>query len=260
MPVTGRTPCLALRAPRRAPAVPRRASYPRARHCPGAGCGGCTPPVPSSVPGGEAVAILAARPGNWCSGEARPAWARAPADHAEVQVPALWPPVGALDRAAPVPGIAGRDDAVGLQLVQAGAHCALGQPGVADQRGHRRERGGAVRARHGRSRPPLERRSAVLESVLGATLASWNLASSATLACANAPVQATGRLLAHWHMAQFVATTCPCPGRCAWSQAGSRLCLQHRFPGQPSGVANPALPIPRGRLPVSAGGGRMTAT
>lgn len=66
------------------------------------------------------------------------------AGHAEVQVPAWWPPAGALDRAATMPGIAGRDDAVGLQPVQAGAHCALGQPGVADQRGRRRERGGAL--------------------------------------------------------------------------------------------------------------------
>ena len=52
--------------------------------------------------------------------------------------------VGAGRRAATMPGIAGRDDAAGLQPVQAGAHCALGQPGVADQRGHRRERGGAL--------------------------------------------------------------------------------------------------------------------
>jgi hypothetical protein len=68
------------------------------------------------------------------------------ADHGEVQVPALGPPVGPLDPSGHDVRIAWLDDARGLQPVQAGPHRPLRQAGVADQRGHRRERPGAVRA------------------------------------------------------------------------------------------------------------------
>ena len=54
------------------------------------------------------------------------------ADQAEVQVPALGPAVGAFDPGRDDVRVARADDAQRLQPVQAGAHRALGQPGVAD--------------------------------------------------------------------------------------------------------------------------------
>jgi len=60
------------------------------------------------------------------------------------QVPALGTPVGAADARRDDARIAGRDDALGLQPVQAGAYCPLGQAGVADQRGDGRERARAI--------------------------------------------------------------------------------------------------------------------
>jgi hypothetical protein len=50
-------------------------------------------------------------------------------DHPRVQVPALWPPVGALDPGRDDVRVARRDDALGPQPVQAGAHRPLRQPG-----------------------------------------------------------------------------------------------------------------------------------
>ncbi len=67
------------------------------------------------------------------------------ADQAQVQIPALRPAVGPLDPGRDDVRVARRDDAYGRQPVQAGAHGALRQPGIADQRGHRRERARAVR-------------------------------------------------------------------------------------------------------------------
>jgi hypothetical protein len=67
------------------------------------------------------------------------------ADQAQVQVPALRPPLSAFDLRGDDLGIARGDDPRSLQPVQAGAHGALGQAGVADQGGHRRERGRAIR-------------------------------------------------------------------------------------------------------------------
>jgi hypothetical protein len=64
---------------------------------------------------------------------------------AQVQVPALRAAIGPLDPGRDDARIARCDDARGRQPVQAGAHRPLRQPGVADQRGHRRERAGAVR-------------------------------------------------------------------------------------------------------------------
>ena len=48
-------------------------------------------------------------------------------------------------RAATMPGVARGDNVFGRQPVQAGTYRPLRQPGVADQRGHRRERARAVR-------------------------------------------------------------------------------------------------------------------
>jgi hypothetical protein len=67
------------------------------------------------------------------------------ADQAQIQVPALRAPIGALDPGRHDGGVARRDDALGRQPVQAGADRPLGQPGVADQGGHRRERARAIR-------------------------------------------------------------------------------------------------------------------
>jgi len=67
------------------------------------------------------------------------------ADQAQVQVPALRATVGTLDPGRDDARVARRDDARGLQPVQSRAHRPLRQPGVADQRGRRRERPGAVR-------------------------------------------------------------------------------------------------------------------
>lgn len=67
------------------------------------------------------------------------------AHQAQVQVPALRSPVGALDPGRDDGGVARRDDALGGQSVQAGADRPFGQPGVADQRGHRRKRARAIR-------------------------------------------------------------------------------------------------------------------
>lgn len=67
------------------------------------------------------------------------------AGQGEVQVPALGAPVGALDPRREKVRVARPDDAPGLQPVQTGAHRALGQAGVAHQRGHRRERPAPVR-------------------------------------------------------------------------------------------------------------------
>ena len=50
------------------------------------------------------------------------------------------PPVGTLDPRRHYGGVAGPADAVSLQPVQAGAHPALGQAGVARQGGRRRQR------------------------------------------------------------------------------------------------------------------------
>jgi hypothetical protein len=55
-----------------------------------------------------------------------------------VHVPALRAAVGSLDPGCDDVRIAGRDDALGLQSVQAGAYRPFRQPGVADQRGYRR--------------------------------------------------------------------------------------------------------------------------
>jgi hypothetical protein len=62
-----------------------------------------------------------------------------------VHVPALRAAVGSLDPGCDDVRIAGRDDALGLQSVQAGAYRPFRQPGVADQRGYRRECACAVR-------------------------------------------------------------------------------------------------------------------
>jgi hypothetical protein len=67
------------------------------------------------------------------------------ADQAQVQVPALRAAIGWLDPGRDDVRVAPRDDALGLQPVQAGAYRPLRQPGVADQRGHRGECTGAVR-------------------------------------------------------------------------------------------------------------------
>ena len=64
-------------------------------------------------------------------------------DQARVQVPALRPPVGALDPRRDNVPIAGPDDP-SLPPIQARARRPLRQAGVADQRGHRRERARAV--------------------------------------------------------------------------------------------------------------------
>ncbi|MGP0027274.1 MAG: hypothetical protein ACLPKE_28535, partial [Streptosporangiaceae bacterium] len=61
-------------------------------------------------------------------------------DQAQVQVPAQRAPVGSLDPGRDDVRVARGDDALGLQPVQARAHCPLGQAGIADQRGHGRER------------------------------------------------------------------------------------------------------------------------
>jgi len=66
------------------------------------------------------------------------------ADQAQVQVPALRAAVGALDPGRDDAWVTRRDYALSRQPVQAGAYRPLRQPGVADQRGHRRERGRAV--------------------------------------------------------------------------------------------------------------------
>jgi hypothetical protein len=105
-----------------------------------------------------------------------------------------------------------------------------------------------------------ERRSALLESVLGATPREFESRILRHPDLRKRTLRATGRLLAHRHLAQFVATTRRCPGRCAWSEAGLRPCLQYRFPGraggQPSAVSNPASPVPRAgwRYPQVAAG------
>ena len=67
------------------------------------------------------------------------------ADQAQVQIPALRAAVGALDPRGDDVRVAGMDDALGCQPVQASTHGALGQAGVADQGGCRGERAGAVR-------------------------------------------------------------------------------------------------------------------
>jgi hypothetical protein len=67
------------------------------------------------------------------------------AGRAEVQVPALGAAVGPFDPRRDDVRVARPDDALRLQPVQAGAHRALGQAGVTDQRGQRRERSGAAR-------------------------------------------------------------------------------------------------------------------
>jgi hypothetical protein len=62
-----------------------------------------------------------------------------------VHVPALRAAVGSLDPGCDDVRIAGRDDALGLQSVQADAYRPFRQPGVANQRGYRRECACAVR-------------------------------------------------------------------------------------------------------------------
>src|SRR5215472_18883292 len=70
---------------------------------------------------------------------------QAVADQAEVQAPALRAAVGALDPCRDDARAAGWDDALGRQPVQADADRPLRRPGIADQRGHRRERARAAR-------------------------------------------------------------------------------------------------------------------
>jgi hypothetical protein len=67
------------------------------------------------------------------------------ADQAQVQVPALRAAVGPLDPGRDDARVARRDDPPGRQPIQAGAYRPHRQAGVADQRGHRRERARAVR-------------------------------------------------------------------------------------------------------------------
>jgi hypothetical protein len=67
------------------------------------------------------------------------------AGQGEVQVPALGAPVGALDPRRDEVRVARPDDAPGFEPVETGAYRALGQAGVAHQRGHRRERPAPVR-------------------------------------------------------------------------------------------------------------------
>jgi hypothetical protein len=69
------------------------------------------------------------------------------ADQTQVQIPALRTAVGPLDPRRDDVRVARRDDALTRQPVQAGAYRPLGQPGVADQRSHGRERADAVRPR-----------------------------------------------------------------------------------------------------------------
>ena len=62
----------------------------------------------------------------------------------------------------------------------------------------------------------------------GQPLASSNLASSATLTCANVLCR---RQVGCWRIGIWLSLWsrhAPCPDRFAWSQAGSPLCLQHR--------------------------------
>jgi hypothetical protein len=87
----------------------------------------------------------ARRTGDGASRHGRVGLAKVAAGQAEVQVPALGVPTGVLDPYRDDIRVARPDHALGLQPVQAGAHRALGQPGVTDQRGHRRERSAAVR-------------------------------------------------------------------------------------------------------------------
>jgi hypothetical protein len=100
-----------------------------------------------------------------------PVSARSSRDHAKVQVPALWPPAGALDPCRDDARVAQRDDALGLQPVQARADRAPGaarcsgpawppagrgrvvRPGVAGQAGeHELARAGRPPAAIGRNR------------------------------------------------------------------------------------------------------------
>ncbi len=94
-----------------------------------------------------------------------------------------------------------------------------------------------------------ERRSAVLESVLGASPREFESRILRHADLRQRIVQPTGWLLAHWHLAQFVSTTRPhvlavAPGQrpvhdsaCSTGSLGAQ--------GQPSGVPSPASPIPR---------------
>jgi len=131
------------------------------RPVPDAGCKGCTPSgqlstvsagsgdcSPSAAPpasGHAATATLAARPGNWCSSAARSASVRS----SRIRLRSRSQPFGRrparLIRAATISGSHGRADPRRVQPVQAGPHRPLGQGGVPDERGHRRERARAVR-------------------------------------------------------------------------------------------------------------------
>jgi hypothetical protein len=67
------------------------------------------------------------------------------ADQAQVQVPAPRAAIGPLDPGRDDTRVAPRDDAPSRQPVQAGTYRPLRHPGIADQRGHRRDRARAVR-------------------------------------------------------------------------------------------------------------------
>jgi hypothetical protein len=85
-------------------------------------------------------------------------------------------------------------------------------------------RAARICARHGRSWPPVNAGAQCWKACWGQPLASSNLASSATLTCANAPCR---RRLGSWRIGIWLSLWprhAPCPGRLTWSEAGSRLC------------------------------------
>ncbi len=107
-----------------------------------AGAGDCTPSAASPASGQVAAAALARRPGNCAPGLQCQPRSVVP-DQAQVQVPALWTPIGALDPRRGNVRVAAPDD----PRPPAGpGRCAPPTPtsGVADQRGHRREHAHAV--------------------------------------------------------------------------------------------------------------------
>jgi hypothetical protein len=68
------------------------------------------------------------------------------ADQAQVQVQSFGL-IGALDPHGRDSRVTRPDQALGLKSAAAGAHCALGQAGVPDERARRRERARAIRPR-----------------------------------------------------------------------------------------------------------------